>query len=178
MERVIKGYDGYTITQQGNVVSNKQTKPRFLKPQRATQSKKGYYQVRLFNEDYPKGRLQYVHRLVWKTFRGEIPEGYEIDHIDAEPSNNRIENLQLLTRRENNYKYSVKRWSRDIRSWRDDMIKDYELLGTYQKVADKYEICFNTAYRVITNTTHKVQNGKYIMVRYDESINDKWCKDV
>ena len=178
MERVIHGYNGYTITQQGNVVSHKQTKPKFLKPQRATQSKKGYYQVRLFNGEYQKGKLYYIHRLVWETFKGEIPNGYEIDHMDANTFNNNIENLQLLTRRENNHKHSKKRWGRQLREYRDEMIKDYELLGGFQKVADKWNVSFNSAYRVIRNITHIVKDGKYILVKYDDSINDKWCRDV
>lgn len=42
-----------------------------------------------------------VHRLVWETFKGEIPEGLEIDHIDNNRKNNRLDNLQLVTRAKN-----------------------------------------------------------------------------
>lgn len=41
------------------------------------------------------------HRIVWETFNGEIPDGYEIDHINAVRDDNRLENLQLLTRLDN-----------------------------------------------------------------------------
>lgn len=41
------------------------------------------------------------HRCVWTWFNGEIPDGYEINHIDANRSNNRIENLELVTHSEN-----------------------------------------------------------------------------
>lgn len=43
----------------------------------------------------------YSHRLVWIAFNGEIPDGYEVDHVDNIKSNCRLSNLQLLTRREN-----------------------------------------------------------------------------
>ena len=43
-----------------------------------------------------------IHRLVWETFKGEIPEGLEIDHIDNNRKNNSLSNLQLVTRAENN----------------------------------------------------------------------------
>lgn len=43
----------------------------------------------------------YVHRMVYETFNGEIPEGYEIDHINFVRDDNRLSNLQLLTRIEN-----------------------------------------------------------------------------
>lgn len=36
------------------------------------------------------------HRLVWLYFNGYIPEGI-VDHIDRNPSNNRIENLREAT---------------------------------------------------------------------------------
>lgn len=37
-----------------------------------------------------------MHRYVWKVCNGEIPEGYEIHHIDHDKSNNDISNLELL----------------------------------------------------------------------------------
>ena len=43
-----------------------------------------------------------IHRLVWETFNGEIPEGLEIDHMDNNRKNNALSNLQLVTRTENN----------------------------------------------------------------------------
>jgi len=178
MEIEINGYSGYTITPKGNVVSYRQTKRKFLKPQKATQSKQGYYQIRLFNKDNPKGKLYYIHRLVWETFKGEIPTGYEIDHKDSNTFNNTIENLQVLTHRENNHKHSIKRWGWSIREHRDEMIKDYELFGNYQKVAHKWKVSYNSIYRVITNTTQKIINGKYTLIRYDKNINDKFSKNV
>lgn len=42
-----------------------------------------------------------VHRIVWEAFNGEIPKGYQIDHLDANPSNNALDNLALVTGSEN-----------------------------------------------------------------------------
>lgn len=39
----------------------------------------------------------YAHRIAWILTYGDIPEGLEIDHIDHDPSNNRISNLRLVT---------------------------------------------------------------------------------
>ena len=39
-----------------------------------------------------------MHRLIWIMFNGSIPDGLLIDHIDRNISNNRIENLRLLTK--------------------------------------------------------------------------------
>lgn len=45
-----------------------------------------------------------IHRAVYETFVGKIPEGYEIDHIDDCKINNKLENLQCITLSENRKK--------------------------------------------------------------------------
>ena len=41
------------------------------------------------------------HRCVWTWFNGEIPDGYVINHIDFNRSNNKIENLEAITQTQN-----------------------------------------------------------------------------
>lgn len=55
------------------------------------------------------GRTRRVHRLVLAAFRGDSP--LEANHIDHDPGNNRLENLEYVTRSEN-VLHSVKagRW--------------------------------------------------------------------
>lgn len=43
----------------------------------------------------------YAHRLIWETVHGPIPSGLEIDHRNGRKSDNRIVNLDLVTRQEN-----------------------------------------------------------------------------
>jgi hypothetical protein len=45
------------------------------------------------------GQTHYrVHRIIWVLYYGtDIPEGYLIDHIDRDPSNNRISNLRIAS---------------------------------------------------------------------------------
>lgn len=47
------------------------------------------------------GRSTYRHILVWEKYNGPVPEGYEVDHINGIPGDDRIENLQILTHYEN-----------------------------------------------------------------------------
>ena len=50
----------------------------------------------------PKKYLQ--HRFVFESIKGVIPDGFVIDHCDNCKSDNRLENLQLLTPFENHNK--------------------------------------------------------------------------
>lgn len=42
-----------------------------------------------------------LSRLVYAWFKGDIPDGYVVDHIDNDSFNNNIDNLQILTVEEN-----------------------------------------------------------------------------
>lgn len=57
--------------------------------------KHGYIQVRCNNRPYC------IHVLLYLAFKGNIPEGYEIDHIDGNPENNSLDNLACVTHVEN-----------------------------------------------------------------------------
>ena len=70
---------------------------RILKPQI---NSCGYYQVVLCKNSIQKFYL--VHRLVWEAFNCQIPEGYEINHINEIKTDNRLSNLNLMTCKENN----------------------------------------------------------------------------
>lgn len=42
-----------------------------------------------------------VNKLVWETFVGDIPDGYELDHINTIKTDNCLDNLKLVTHKEN-----------------------------------------------------------------------------
>lgn len=48
-----------------------------------------------------KARDAPAHRLVWAAFEGPIPDHLEINHKNSKRSDNRLENLELLTRSQN-----------------------------------------------------------------------------
>jgi hypothetical protein len=58
---------------------------------------------------------EYLHRLVWTAFKGDIPIGYEINHKDGDKlNNNRLSNFELLTRSDN-MKHCFKNLSPSLR---------------------------------------------------------------
>lgn len=56
---------------------------------------RGYWVVRLNNVTY------YVHRILWLLTYKEDPAELVINHIDNDPSNNEISNLEVCTTKEN-----------------------------------------------------------------------------
>lgn len=65
----------------------------------------GYSRVSLRRDG--KERDHKVHRLVAVAFLGPLPDGLVTNHIDADRTNNRIENLEYVTQSEN-IKHAVK----------------------------------------------------------------------
>ena len=47
------------------------------------------------------GKEYMAHRIIWKIHTGEDPSVLEIDHINRDRKDNRIENLRAVTRQEN-----------------------------------------------------------------------------
>jgi len=47
---------------------------------------------------YINRKMLCLHRLIYIFHNGEPPEGYDIDHINRNPIDNRIENLRACTR--------------------------------------------------------------------------------
>lgn len=62
----------------------------------------GYIRVRLNGKEYR------AHRVIWEMFNGDIPEGMLVDHIDHDVHNNRISNLRIATRQQNNFNSKAK----------------------------------------------------------------------
>lgn len=60
----------------------------------------------VYNFDYIDKRPTFMtwHQLLYIWYKGEVPAGYDVDHIDGNPLNNSLDNLQVLTRAENNRK--------------------------------------------------------------------------
>ena len=48
-----------------------------------------------------KQKTYFIHRFVWECFNGDIPVGKVIDHMNDDKEDNRLCNLQLMTKQQN-----------------------------------------------------------------------------
>ena len=78
-------------------------------------NQKGYGILRLKN-----GKCIPVSKYVWQEMYGRVPDGYEIDHIDNDITNNDLSNLRLLTKRMN-----VTRRYNKMKEMSSEEIKNY-----------------------------------------------------
>ena len=96
----IEGYDGlYQVSSNGRVKSLNYRKTGKEKILKQTICKNGYSRVLLSKNGIQK--LKIVHRLVAEVFIPNPDNKPEIDHINCNRSDNRIENLKWCTRKEN-----------------------------------------------------------------------------
>lgn len=56
----------------------------------------GYLNYGLCIGKHQKNKYIRVNVLVYKTFIGSIPEGYDVHHIDQDKTNNSVDNLELI----------------------------------------------------------------------------------
>ena len=105
--RPIDGFEGlYEVSNLGRVRScdrfvNSKGGTRLHKGKVLKQAKDGggYLQVNLCKDGKPTAVK--VHRLVWEAFHGKIPEGMQVNHIDEDKTNNSLDNINLMTPKQN-----------------------------------------------------------------------------
>jgi len=93
----IPGFSRYLASSDGEIASlnyKRTGKCKILKPAQT----EGYYKTVLLNDDN-KYKTISVHRIVCLAFLG--PSDLEVNHIDGDPSNNHISNLEYVTHSEN-----------------------------------------------------------------------------
>lgn len=102
-----------------------------------TRNNRGYWVVQV------SGRKIQAHRLIWEMHNGLIPDGYVVDHVNQDPSDNRLENLRLATVSENNC--NARRYKREHprgvyytgTCWRGEFWKDGK---RFMKKHSSYEV--------------------------------------
>lgn len=94
MEKIINGYENYSISHDG-IVKNIKT-GRILK---LDLTRRGYLQIELYSNKKSKKFL--VHRLVAMYFLDSYDSVKQVNHIDGDRQNNHYLNLEVLSQSEN-----------------------------------------------------------------------------
>ena len=142
-------FTNYAASKDGEILNVKTG--RILKKNLTYQ---GYYQFTISEKNLIKPKNYYIHRFEWECVKGVIPEGFVIDHIDSNKTNNKIKNLQLLTLAEN------------FRKGNSKPITSFNIKNNKQK---KYEsitsasLEFDISFSIISNISRKVNYYKTVI---------------
>lgn len=110
-----------------------------------------------------------VHRLVYECFNGIIPEGFEIDHINHQRNDNRIENLRLVSKSENQKNVTYRRGVQydyvdelPPNSLRIERYKDREIDDLYYcRETDQFFVPVHGNFRIlfVDDTRNRIRHG-------------------
>ena len=134
----INGYEGlYAVDDSGNVWSYR--KNDWLS--QGLQSK-GYYQVVLCKNEERKTYI--VHRLVAQAFLDDYSEDLQVDHIDGNRLNNKLENLRMVTNQKNHFNRTKAKgytWNKNAEKWQAQICINYKkkCLGYFDTEAEARE---------------------------------------
>ena len=145
----------YLASKCGKILSLKYKEKRILKFRKTRNN----YLTFHFCENNKKINY-YIHRFVFETFKGAIPKGMEIDHVDGDKKNNLITNLQLLTKKENIRKSKCKK----VISFNIET-KEKIIFDSLTEAGEYYKICSRTVgyncQKIIKITKSKKDGKKY-----------------
>lgn len=74
-----------------------------------THDKDGYLKIKVSDGSTKKDRWKFVHRKLWEEHHGKIPEGHIVAFRNGDKTDIRIENLELISMKENMARNSLDR---------------------------------------------------------------------
>lgn len=125
----------------------------------------GYKRVALSR--FNKRKDFFVHRLVWEAFNGPIPSGMQVNHINEDKEDNRLDNLNLMSPKENtNWGTGVERRAQKRGYPIVQMNDDGETVAIYRSLSEAKS---RTGFA--TGNISRACNGKY-----KQAYGFKWAK--
>lgn len=154
----IPGYEGlYQASNLGRIRSFKYNNVRVLKPGK---TREGYYIVILYLNSVRKNVS--VHRLLWTAFNGPIPEGLQINHLNENKADNRLENLSLCTAKENiNYGTRNKRAGEKLCKRIQMLDKNNNILKTFNSLKEAAQFLNIKSHGNISHCLHGKRKSAY-----------------
>lgn len=156
----VKGYDGYEVSNTGKIKSLKTN--RLLKPQK---NNCGYLYI-LLSDQNKKVRINLIHRLVFDSFIG-IEDGLEINHLDEDKENNRLDNLELITHEDNLKKY------RENHPFFINYMAQKSVLKRKDKMLEKLNVAFE-----VFNENSRRERNRNLLNKVNERLLKKGIRKI
>lgn len=120
---------------------------------------RGGYHIIVLSKD-AKTKTFRIHRLVYEAFIGEIPDGYEINHIDEDKNNNALSNLNLMTPKQN-ANWGTRNERAGIKH-RRKVVMDGEIeFDSLTQAADYLGCRIDSIWRCCKNPTHTIYDHHF-----------------
>lgn len=161
LDRAVKKNNGMIQNRKGKILSQ-------------YKDTKGYYTLRL------NGKMYKVHRLIYLTFVGDIPDGMQVNHIDENKDNNSVSNLNLMCCKQNrNWGTAIERGVEKHQKLLRKKIECFnyktgELLYTFEsitKAAETLNISHGTISAIVNHRPLKTKVNDKEYVYYRHQIN-------
>ena len=133
---------GYYAMEDGTIIGklNKPLKPRL---------RGKYHSIRIHNGDIKKGNIS-VHTIISECYLGIKPNDCVVNHKDGNKLNNDINNLEYITRSENQlhaYKLGLQKANKKLHD--NIIISEYKNGLNGLQISKKYSVNFKRIYSVI-----------------------------
>lgn len=152
IDRLIEGK--YILTEEGELISS-----RTNKPMTKELISSGYHRWRTRDANN-KSRYILVHRLMYAWFVGNINEEDQINHIDCNKTNNKLENLELVSNSKNQIHAIIN--GKKPKTCKLDKSKVLEIYRLYKDnmltTEKRKELCLR--YNVSSSTISNIINRK------------------
>ena len=170
----ILGYEGYY--QASNLGRIKRLEGKYVPDERVLKPQKrpnGYLAITLSKD---KRRItKSIHRIIMLAFMGESK--LTVNHIDGDKHNNRLENLEYVTSRDNiRHVFSSNIKITNIQKFKNDIINDYSKGVNLTKLTKKYHVDFRDLKSFLLKNGFELKNRR--IENYPKTINKKIINEI